>query len=191
MVERKGREHSRRQKEIPLEERNRTFFNQDVRTLAETLQGRIIILAGSDKRIRVDSARPYAKSEIGKNYRRGREGVNIDNIPVRSLWAFHLPVRRMRQALILAKDQGQGGTCVRIERASRYDQASQSFVPMNREGDIANYFELDNYEVAALGFRDQSDELYLERKQRTPVVQAESTLDSSSANQYLEDLLKE
>lgn len=146
---------------------------------------------GSDKKIKVDTVRPYAKVDIGKNYRRGHEGVNIDNLPVGRLWAFHIPVRRMRQALVTAKDQGLTGTCVRIERASSYDQETQAFAPMAREGDIANYFGLDNNEVATLSFKDQSDVLYLERRQGKPIFETEPRLDSSSANQYMENLLKE
>jgi hypothetical protein len=154
MVERRGR---------GLEERTVAFFNQDVRTLAETLQDMLIVLVGSNKRIKVDVVRPYPKDEIGRNYIRGYEGVSINNLSVGRVWAFYLPVRRMRQTLVTAQDQGQTGACVRIERASIFDQEAQIFVPMTREGDIANYFGLYNYEVATLSFRDQSNVLYLER----------------------------
>ena len=190
MAENEGRRRipNRRRKELTPEERTTAFFNQDVRPLAEALQDRIIALLGSDKRAKIDSVSAYAKADIGQNYKRGKGGVTIDTLPSGRLWAFHLPVRRMRQSLVTAKDQGEPGTCVRLVRASTYDQQSQTFVPMPREGDIASYFELDDNEVSSLSFRDPSEVLYLER---IPKAEGELTLDSSIANQYMQDLLKE
>lgn len=193
MIEGEGRRRvpNRRRKELTPEERTTVFFDQDVRPLALALQDRIIALLGSDKRIKVDLVSAFAKADIGQNYKKGKDGVTIDTIPTGRLWAFYLPVRRMRQSLVTAKDRGESGTCVRLVRASTFDQKSQTFVPMPREGDIASYFELDDNEVAGLSFRDPSEVLYLERIPRVERKEQEPLLDSSGANRYLQNLLKE
>lgn len=199
MVERESRrkEAGRKRKELTPEERTTAFFNQDVRTLALDLQDRIVALVGSDKRIQITKPVVYAKQasagelEIGENYKRGKDGVTIDTLPEGVLWSYHIPVRKMKQALVTAKDHGEQGTCVRLVRASRYDPDTQTFVPMPREGDIASYFELEENEVARLSFKDQSDVLYLERSARKAKEQEEPMIDSSEANRFFQDLLRE
>lgn len=197
MVEREGKskETGRKRKELTPDERTAAFFNQDVRTLAVDFQDRIIALVGSDKRIKITKPVAYAKHAnagelvIGENYKRGKDGVTIDTLPEGMLWAFHIPVRRMKQALVAAKDHGEQGTCVRLVRASKYNLDTDSFVPMLREGDIASYFELEENEVTRLSFKDQSDVLYLERSVK--VVDEQPTIDSSEANKFIRDLLGE
>lgn len=142
-------------------ERTAAFFSQNVEVLAEQLRGREIIT--QDKRIIVTSLEPWLKESrenstlktVGKRYRAMEQMVPGD------LWTP--PVRRMRQSLVVAQDNGIVGACVRLLGARAYNPQTQEFTLMPREGDIANFLGLTTYERARLVFVDDSEVLYLSK----------------------------
>lgn len=203
---RSGNQESDSEKLSPSQ-RTEMLFSQDVTDLSATFRRRIIGLAGSPKRIRVESAIPYSKTpregewEIGKNYIRGKEGKTIENLPYGMLWAFPLPHRKLkeggnvRQALVTAKDHDErSGACVQVTRVSKYNPVTREFDPMEREADFAVYFELDNNETTELRFLDDSEVLFVVRGQNealTDAPDAPTDFTSEKANVYLRGLIKD
>lgn len=149
-----------------LEERTEAFFNQDVNQLAEQLQGRVIIEPETGKQIRLIGVRAYERDQVGPRYK------EMNMMQAGDLYVIRLPVRRMNQSLVVAKDQGQVGACVRLMRVEYFDSVAGAYMPVleigsfgQREGDIARYLGLQDGEVAKLKFLDESEILYLEKGQ--------------------------
>lgn len=177
--------------QLSSEERTHTFFQQDVEELALSLQGRIITVEHSNKGIRLDTVEAFRKERIGADYKRGKDGISMDNISPGILWIFYKPLRKMRQSLIAALDQGQQGACVRIVRASKYDETTDTFIPMEREGDIANYFGFNNNDLLVICFLDDTETLFLEKMSPAQVINESSTLSSGEADRLLEEWFRE
>lgn len=164
-------------------ERTANFFNQNVEVLTDQLRGREVIVQESGKRILLTSLEPWEKIRVGRRYKA------MEQMTPGDLWAP--PARRIRQSLIVATDQGVVGACVRLLRARFYNLSTGEFELMSREGDIANFLELQTYERARLTFLDDSENLYLihgeqfrERSQSTQIITSEQ------ANTQLRGLIK-
>jgi hypothetical protein len=141
-------------------------FTADVAELADALVGRVIMLEGTNKRVRVDSSEawPVAEREnlraIGGRYR----DVLISDaarIGVGEVWAA--PQRQSTQFIIAGLDNGQRGACVRVTKVSRYDAESKSFIPLANEGDLAKYFDIAKHELLRLSVTENSNSLRLSR----------------------------
>ncbi|HVF69198.1 MAG TPA: hypothetical protein VNA13_01390 [Xanthomonadales bacterium] len=187
MVE--GRDRGKSPKELTPDARTAAFFGHEVGVLTDALQGIRIGVVGTDKLIRLDEVQGYPRAEIGIRYKNGRKGVKIDELSPGALWTIPFPLRKMRQELISARDQGQQGACVRLIRASYFDPGTRSLVPMPREGDIANYLGLEDDEVAQLRFLDKTQTLYVDNPRLR--ASGDQTLDSQRAKAYFDDLLGE
>lgn len=178
--------------QITPEQRTEAFFNQDVMALAESMQGRLIVSQQDGKMIRVDNPEGWTKDKVGNRYTKSGKNLRLTELAPGALGVFPLPVRKMRQALISAKSGEELGACVRLVRASRYDRDANEFVPMPREGDITNYFGLEDNEAVRLQFIDNSEILYFNRGEDNGVrVEMPVTPEqgSEAANQYLRDLV--
>lgn len=142
------------------EQRTLDFFSQDVKILTDTLKDRLIVSQTDGKMIRVDIPESWAAGQVGKRYTKSGKSLSLPDLPPGTLGVFPLPVRKMRQSLISAKSGEDSGACVRLVRASRYDKQLGDFVPMPREGDIANFFGFEDNQAFQLRFLDDSDVLY-------------------------------
>lgn len=171
------------------EARTEAFFKQDVEELAVAMRDRIIALPDRDVRIKINIADPYRKDKVGARYKRHSEPVNINDLPPGILWACEFPFRNMNQALVAALDQGESGACVRLMRASLWDEALGEFRLMPREGDIATSLGLSSNDLARLSFQDDSEILYA-TSHNSSSINGQS-VDSEVANEYFENLLKE
>lgn len=161
-------------------ERTKRLFNKDVRDLAHLLEGATIALYGTDREVRIEAAQPFPKNKVGDRYKK-QEGNSVLTLNPGDLWTP--PVRQIRQSLVIAKDRGQEGACVRLVRASAYDPKTGEYVLMPREGDIADFFGLEGDDAFALKYMNQSDVLYLRRPLKR--------VDSARANAYIKRLLSE
>lgn len=140
------------------QERTIEFFNQNVADLAESLQNRVLIDQATNKQVQLTRLEPYPK--VGLRYK----GIVDQNMQPGELWIPYIPVRRMSQLLIIARSiEPEVGACVRTLRASYYDLEKDTFVPMPREGDVAIFLGLGNFERASLRFLDESGALYIVR----------------------------
>ena len=176
--------------QITPEQRTEAFFNQDVLALTDAMQGRLVVSRSDGRMIRVDNPEGWTKDRVGGRYTKSGS-LKLTELTPGALGVFPLPVRRMRQSLISAKSGEELGACVRLVRASRYDSEAKQFVPMPREGDIANYFELEDNEAVRLRFVDESEILYFNRGEDNGLrVEAPVTPEKAKeANQYLRDLV--
>lgn len=173
-------------------ERTAAFFAQNVEVLAEQLRGREIIASDSGHRILITSLDPYLKQS--------RENSTLNVVGIRykameqmepgDLWAP--PIRRIRQSLVVAQDNGIIGACVRLLGARSYNPETQEFTLMPREGDIANFLGLTTYERARLVFVDDSEVLHLVRGQafRGRVEPVGNSMTSEQANDQLRRLVE-
>lgn len=180
--------------ELTPEQRTSVLLHQDVGRLSVALRNMEIAVVGTNLRIKVDETHPYLIAENDGMYRRGKDGINIDNLPTGTLWALYWPLRKMRLSLITAKEGVRRGACVELVRASRYNPTTGLFVPMGRKGDIANCLELDNNEAVTLQFTDQSNTLYLDRGTRAVPIGEETSptvVDPEAAERYMRALLGE
>ena len=145
------------------QDRTTAFFEQSVGNLTRELQGRVIVDRETDRRIILTRLEVYPRN-VGPIY----GAIAQLNMQPGELWVPYIPRRKMRQSLVIAKSEEVGiGACVRIVRASNYDQRSGIFVSLRLESDIANYLELRNYERGILRFLDETDNLYLLRTEET------------------------
>lgn len=149
-----------RRKPNPEESRTQEFFEQGVSALTRGLRGLTIQVDGSNKSIQLTNLEPWTFSKVGKRYE------EMEEMDAGDLWAVPFPFRKMTQSLIVAKDRGQIGACVRIIRAASFDPKTGDYVEMPREGDTAKYLGLKDGEVAKLMFLDKSDTLHLVRQGR-------------------------
>ena len=175
------------------EQRTEAFFSQDVKLLTVAMRGRIIASQEDGKMIRVDNPEGWSSDRVGDRYSKGH-GLRLTELVAGALGIFPLPVRRMRQSLISANSGEELGGCVRLVRASRFDNDTEEFVPMPREGDIANHFEFDDNQAVRLKFLDDSEVLYFNKGEDNGVrVDVPGPLPEQAgtekANQYLRDLV--
>ena len=90
---------------------------------------------------------------------------------------------------------GELGACIRLVRASSYDNDTHAFVPMPREGDIANFFGFEDNAAVKLQFMDDSEILYFNRGGDNGIrieipEQPNKQTEVDLANKYLQDLIK-
>src|SRR5439155_1701864 len=110
------------QDKLTPQEKTTLFLNQDVRTLEVIMQGiEIAVAEAPDRRIRVGRTKPYLISENDGMYRRGVDGVNIDNLPTGTFWALYWPLRKMCLSLLTAREGDRKGACVQLLSASSYN----------------------------------------------------------------------
>lgn len=164
-----------------FEDRTVAFFRNNYEVLAEELIGRVIQLQGSYKKILLTEVKAYGK--IGPGYQA------IEAMKPGDLWTYPLRLRRMKQSLIVAYNPQEAASCVRVIRASCYDLTKDEFVPMPREGDVANYLELEDNEISTLKFLDESDVLFLIREKDNAEVATDIT--PEEANSQLAKLLQQ
>lgn len=139
-----------------LERRTAIFFDQHYESLAQSLENKIVALVGTDKKILLTQLVPYSHQTISEGWRYRQ----LLTMQPGDVWFYRNEFRKMSQALVVAKDFGVVGACVRVERAS-FSVANEPFSPMPREGDIANFLEAQDNRIGRLRFLDQSDILYL------------------------------
>lgn len=189
----------RNRKQSP-EERTRILFAMNVSDLRRELTGRILGLAGSTKRVRIDIAVPYSKTPRSGEKRLGsrylsENRTSMEDLKEGTLWAYPLRHRLMkeggnvRQSLIVAKDHRTGKTCVQILRSSRYDVRTGEFVEMKREGDMASFLSLKNDDQLEIKFLDGSDILYIVKGKNQKVLEMPKVTrrdsGSDAANEYV------
>lgn len=175
-------------KELTPEEITTEFFNQNYDEIARKLQGRWVFLAGTEKQILLTRVQPWAKRDMGKRYQA------INELDAGDMWTFPLQIggrKPMRQSLIAAKDGGEVGACVRIVRASYYDPEKDNFVLMEREGDLAHFLGLEDFQVSKLRFLDDSDVLCLVPGRKQMGTTEKKPINPEEANRELEKFLKE
>ena len=151
-----------RKEQSIAEERTVAFFNQGVKKLSRGTLGRVVFFPGTGKKIRITEAMPYKRDEVGPRY------DAISEMQPGELAVFRLPVRRMTQSLIVAKDRGKTGACVRLMSAEYFDSEQNKYVSElegfgQREGDIARFFGLEHGDVLEMKFTDESGELHIFR----------------------------
>lgn len=147
--------------ELTPEQRTAQLVNLNYDELANALQNRLVILAGTEKMIVLSQLEAWSKAKVGKRWDAIREREAGD------LWSFRLKIggrKPINQSLIAVKDQGEIGGIVRVVRASIYDPKDRKAILMEREGQLAEYFGLDGNEVSKLKFLDENDILYLVRQ---------------------------
>ncbi len=180
--------------ELSPVERTVLFFSNDVRILARAIQGMEIVLLKTDKRIKVDQAKSWLIKENDGLYRRGKDGLNVDNLPIGTFWALYHPLRKMRLSLITARETGEKGACIQLEKARSYNPRTGQFDPLKRQGDIADYLELEDNETGALRFGEEPNVLYLDRSIKVVPEEKDTTpmiIDSEAADRYMKELLGE
>ncbi len=169
-----------------VENRTTEFFNQNVADLEEALRNRILIDQTANKQVQLTRLEPYPK--VGPRYR----AIIAEKMQPGEIWIPYIPVRRMSQSLIIAKSiEPEVGACVRVLRGSYYDLEKGEFVPMPREGDIAKYLGLGQFERASLRFLDESEALYIirgEHIRNSP--DASAGINPDEANGELKKLLQ-
>lgn len=176
------------------EERTTTFFNQDVMNLEKAMLGKFIVSQQDGKMIRVDKPEGWLRDNVGGRYTKSGKNLRLTELTPGTLGVFPLPVRKMRQILISARDGGNLGACVRLVRASQYDRVTNEFIQMPREGEIADFLGLDDNEAVKLKFVDESEMLYFIRgddngtRVETPVIPDIGSR-TETANQYLRNLV--
>lgn len=158
----------------PLEKR--AFFEKEVTILAQELQGKVITDLKTGKWVKL--TRPEAWPEVGRRYQK-----ELVKLAPGDFIAFHLPVRRMCQALIIAKGSSGNPACIRVLRAARLLEQENHFVEMEREGDLTRFLELAPNETGKLAFLDESDILYFIRTAREEITLEEA---NSEWNKLLE-----
>lgn len=149
-----------RRRPSAVEARTQEFFDQGVNALARSLKNMVVELDGTNKSIQLTDLQGWTHSEVGKRYEA------MEEMDPGDLWVCEFPFRKMRQSLIVAKDRGQVGACVRIIRAASFNPKTGGFVEMLREGDTAKYLGLNDGEVVGLKFLDKSETLHLVRQSR-------------------------
>ena len=198
MVERKDR------RQTP-DERTQALFSMDVSDLPKLLKNRVVGLAGTTKRVKLEIVVPYSKTprkgekELGQRYL-SRTRVSIEDLKEGTLWAYPLPHRKMkeggnvRQALIIARDHKEGKTCVQVLRSSKYHAKTGEFEPMEREGDTSLFFGLKNDDQVELKLLDDSEVLYIVKGGKTKLVKLPAVekkgSKSDQANEYIKRLVK-
>ncbi|OGK13102.1 hypothetical protein A3A93_04480 [Candidatus Roizmanbacteria bacterium RIFCSPLOWO2_01_FULL_38_12] len=161
----------------PEEQTRRFFEEQDVFQLTAALIGRPLAIPNTDICVVIDQAQAFP--EVGPNYQRGKDGVNI-HMPRAKLWAFHIARANMNQALVTTFYEDKSGACVRLLRGSRRYPETNELVPMAREGDIAKTLGLLDNEVATLQFGEDPKDPTLY------VIRAANT--TEQANQYIQGI---
>jgi hypothetical protein len=148
-----------------LDDRSRAFLSQNYDILAEKLQNRVVKSAETGDEIMLTKLAPWSRAQVGSSFPQMRNWyLGMRNMQEGDWVSMRVPVRRMRQSLIVALDQGELGACVRVLRASKYDKERGVFVPLPTEGAIANFFNLNDNERAHLRFLNpDSSSLYLQR----------------------------
>ena len=169
-------------------ERTAQLFYSDVFELANQLSsdnGAIISTLDKSRKIQIGRVEPFAKRRVGAKY------SDMNHMQPGDL--FNPPARAISQSLIVSQDEEGVGACVRVLRATYFDESTNAFVPeltidgedfKQREGDIAKYLRLNKKERSQLKFLDDFETLY--------VVKEEETLDvvaPTDANEQLERLL--
>jgi hypothetical protein len=173
-------------------ERTRALFAQNYDVLAEALQDQVVRLQGTDRLILLTQLQAWSKDRVGKSFPQMRamywamRGMNPGD------WcSYHIPLRRMRQSLIVAPDAGEIGACIRIVQANRFDCSRNAFIQMSREGEIADFFGLADNEKAQLKFLTKSNVLYLVRSgQVIEPVRLEGKPSPEDAGKELDILLE-
>ncbi|MEK7616809.1 MAG: hypothetical protein AAB414_02045 [Patescibacteria group bacterium] len=176
-----------------FETRTAEFFKQNYDDLAAQLQNRVVELADSGLRIILTLLQPWSRTETGGGIAQVRPWYKaMRNMEPGDWCATAIPLRSMRQSLVVALDTREVGACIRIVRASRFDPQKNDFVAMPREGDIANFLGMRDNERAQIRFLNESDVLYLVRTGLTiePVVNTPSPQNTTDANRQLERLLQ-
>lgn len=162
------------------EERTAAMFSLNYGALATELKKREIALPGGRKRIRIQATLGYSRNDNST-----RQYAQMQEMEPGTVWFFPLRLRRTCLALVVAKDRGETGACVRIVRASQFDSQKGDFVPFKREGDIARYLGFGEGEMGRLSFMDGTETLYIshERGRRSGMTR-------ETANQVLSDLMR-
>ena len=141
------------------EVRTTDFFDMDVHKLADELKGRKLILQEEGKYIVPTEVQVFGRDENQGAYAPMRE------MQAGSLWIMDYPFRRTVLPLIVAKDSGEVGACVRIVSALTFDQESKSEKPIQKQKDLVEYLGLNPNEVVRLSFKDQTDSLFITREE--------------------------
>ncbi len=162
------------------QERTRQLFSKNFDDFAENLRGKVVVLLGTDKKITLDLVEGWNLESNMKTHK------NFLQLNPGDWEASRIPIRQMRQSLIIAKDGDRVGACARVVRASYFDNDQGQFIQMPREGDIANYLGLGDNELARLVYMDDSDSLYLLRGE-----QGSQNISPDEANEQLRRLLEE
>ncbi len=181
--------------QLTPEQRTKAFFNQDVMLLAKKMKGRLIVSQEDGKMIRIDNSEGWPVGKVGNRYVKSDNNLRLTELVPGTLGIFPLSVRKMKQSLVSAKSGEELGACVRLVRASKYDKDTNNFVPMPREGDIANYFDFKDNQAVKLKFLDNSETLYFNKGAdngvRVKVLKSTPRqAEAEVANSYLRDLIK-
>ena len=164
--------------ELSPAQRTAKLVNLNYDKFAEALQGRLVVLAGSDKMAVLSKLEAWPRAKIGARWKAIGEREAGD------FWSFGLKIggrKPIQQSLIAAKDNGEIGGIIRIVRGSIYNPKDGKVTLMEKEGQLAEHFGLDKGEVTKLKFLDESDILYLVRqkgplkdfKEENPLVDPE------------------
>lgn len=182
-----------------FEQRTAAFFSQNVDKLADQLKvgdGMLLAIPETTSRAKLVEVDDFARSRVGKRYK----DWGIEDLIPGDLW--NPPSRGILQSLIIARDSSGVGACVRLLSAEYWNPLTETFVDrlitaghefkQNREGDIAKFFGLAQYERSVLRFLDDSNTLYIVREGRIYNRKrlADSGISPEAANYQLGRLLE-
>lgn len=152
-----------------FDKRTEAFFSQNVNRVADKLVSGEMALAipQTSYQVRLVEVEAFTRTLVGKRYK----DWGIEDLSPGDLW--NPPARAIRQSLVIIRDRGVLGACVRLISAKYWDTLTEAYVDrlitagqefkQGREGDIAKYFGLALYERSELRFLDESNTLYIIR----------------------------
>lgn len=153
------------------EQRTLVLFDKYVDQLADEFldgDGLEIGIANSSRRIRVSEVDPFGKDPESHLKRVGQRWNAMEKMQVGDLWN---PVWiKTTQSLVVAKDRGGIGACVRLVRAEYFDKSKGLYVTdlveddgeyHQVESDIARFLGLERNNRSRLAFLDDTNILYL------------------------------
>lgn len=139
------------------EARTTELFSQNFDVLARELHHRTVKIHGTNISIVLVKLNPYSLAQNQKHWLYSP----MAQMEAGDFWARDHYLRKMFLSLIVAKDDGQVGACLQVEKANRVDPDSKKESPFPRQGDIATYLGLNKNEIGKLRFLDDSETLHL------------------------------
>lgn len=168
------------------EVRTTELLSQNFNVLARELHHRTVTIAGTNISIILAELKPYSLAENRKSWLY----TPMQQMKEGDWWARYHPLRKMCLSLIVAKDEGEVGSCLQVVKADRVDPKSGKAIPLPKQGDIATYLGLNKNEIGKLRFLDDTDTLYLTPTGRIVEKIAASHINSQDADSELGKLVK-
>ncbi len=160
-------------------ERTREFFSGNQEQIGTWLPNKVIVVAGSRRKIIVRRVKSWIKTEITPPFRKLKEHAAGEFVAYgyRGTTISHIVTRD--------RDTGEDGTCIAIEEADLYHPETNDYIAAKSMGEVAKHLGLGRNENGHLKFLDQSDTLYLFG---TNVEETQEVPTEMTPNEFIDDL---